>query len=145
MSDRFHASNISPMDNAVSWVEKVAQFKGAKYLKSAAQSLTLIEYHNVDVWILLMLIFYNFCMRPMRHLYSSHVYQPFLRPFLRFYIAPLMDTEWSVSFVLHELLTMNWYEEISFLLLVIEVRVLRLRLALANIDSGAVEMARRSI
>jgi len=49
MSVRFRDQHETPLERAVYWVEHVTRQKGAKYLRSAAQDLSFIEYHNLDV------------------------------------------------------------------------------------------------
>ncbi|EDW38374.1 GL12557 [Drosophila persimilis] len=49
MSNRFRDQLAAPLDRAVYWVEHVTRQKGARYLRSACQDLSLVEYHNIDV------------------------------------------------------------------------------------------------
>ncbi|BFF90232.1 UDP-glucuronosyltransferase 2A3 [Drosophila madeirensis] len=49
MSSRFRDQLVAPLERAVFWVEHVTRHKGARYLRSACQDLSLVEYHNLDV------------------------------------------------------------------------------------------------
>ncbi|XP_017083904.2 uncharacterized protein LOC108116482 [Drosophila eugracilis] len=49
ISNQFRDQKETPLERAVYWVEHVTRQKGAKYLRSACQDLTVIEYHNLDV------------------------------------------------------------------------------------------------
>ncbi|XP_023172080.2 UDP-glucuronosyltransferase 1-8-like [Drosophila hydei] len=53
ISARFRDQHETPLERAVYWVEHVTRQKGAKYLRSAAQDLTFIEYHNLDVLVMI--------------------------------------------------------------------------------------------
>ncbi|XP_041630373.1 UDP-glucosyltransferase 2 [Drosophila kikkawai] len=49
MSSQFRDQKETPLERAIYWVEHVARQKGAKYLRSASQDLSFVEYHNLDV------------------------------------------------------------------------------------------------
>ncbi|EDW66951.1 UDP-glycosyltransferase UGT5 [Drosophila virilis] len=49
MSSTFRDQHETPLERAVYWVEHVTRQKGARYLRSAAQDLSFIQYHNLDV------------------------------------------------------------------------------------------------
>lgn len=49
MSSQFRDQKETPLERAVYWAEHVVRQKGAKYLRSASQDLSLVEYHNLDV------------------------------------------------------------------------------------------------
>lgn len=54
-SIRFRDQPITPLNQAIFWVEYVARHKGAPHMRSAAQHLSIIEYHNLDVYTLFFL------------------------------------------------------------------------------------------
>lgn len=45
-----------PQETVVYWTEYIARHKGAPHIKSAAQQLSFIEYHMIDVFGLMALI-----------------------------------------------------------------------------------------
>lgn len=47
----FNDNLISPMDEAMFWIEHVAKFKGAKHLKSHAVHMTWFTYFSIDILI----------------------------------------------------------------------------------------------
>lgn len=47
----FHENLVSPMDEAMFWIEHVAKFKGAKHLKSHAVNMSWFTYLLVDVFL----------------------------------------------------------------------------------------------
>ncbi|KAL7730661.1 hypothetical protein ACLKA6_003438 [Drosophila palustris] len=49
MSERFRDQHETPLERAIYWVEHVTRQKGAQYLRSSAQDLSFVEYHNLDV------------------------------------------------------------------------------------------------
>ncbi|KAH8294624.1 hypothetical protein KR018_000626 [Drosophila ironensis] len=49
LSQQFRDQKESPLERAVYWVEHVTRHKGARYLRSASQDLSFVEYHNLDV------------------------------------------------------------------------------------------------
>ncbi|KAH8294651.1 hypothetical protein KR018_000874 [Drosophila ironensis] len=53
MSARFRDQPETPMERAVFWVEHVSRHKGARYLRSAAQDLNFIQYHSLDVMLII--------------------------------------------------------------------------------------------
>ncbi|EDW15705.2 uncharacterized protein Dmoj_GI10119 [Drosophila mojavensis] len=53
MSARFKDQHETPLERAVYWVEHVTRQKGAKYLRSASQDLNFIQYHNLDVFAMI--------------------------------------------------------------------------------------------
>ncbi|XP_034662986.1 UDP-glucuronosyltransferase 2A1-like [Drosophila subobscura] len=64
MSDRYRDQPETPLERAVFWVEHVTRHKGAKYLRSASQDLSFIQYHNLDAILLLYggIIFVLYCL-----------------------------------------------------------------------------------
>uniref|UniRef100_A0A1B0CEV9 Putative udp-glucoronosyl and udp-glucosyl transferase n=1 Tax=Lutzomyia longipalpis TaxID=7200 RepID=A0A1B0CEV9_LUTLO len=56
ISARFRDQPEDPMSRAVYWIEYVARHQGAKHLISGGQELNFIQYHNLDVFALLLLI-----------------------------------------------------------------------------------------
>ncbi|XP_055904143.1 UDP-glycosyltransferase UGT5-like [Eupeodes corollae] len=53
VSARFHDQPVEPLKSAIYWVEYVARHKGAPHLHCAAQELNFIQYHNIDVFVLI--------------------------------------------------------------------------------------------
>ncbi|XP_055384245.1 UDP-glucosyltransferase 2-like [Condylostylus longicornis] len=49
---------LTPLETAIFWVEYVARHKGAVHLKSGGQELSFIEYHNLDVWAIILMAFF---------------------------------------------------------------------------------------
>lgn len=48
---RLQDQPLSPMENAMFWVEYVIRHKGAYHLQSSAKYLNYIQYHNADIYI----------------------------------------------------------------------------------------------
>lgn len=44
---------MTPIDTAVYWCEYVIRHRGAPQLRSAAMNLNFIEYHNLDVLLIM--------------------------------------------------------------------------------------------
>ncbi|KAL5273451.1 UGT2A1 family protein [Megaselia abdita] len=61
VSRRYHDRQVSPLDNAVYWIEYVVKYKGADHLKNAGIDLNVIEYSCLDVFAFLMLLFFWVC------------------------------------------------------------------------------------
>ncbi|XP_017101752.2 UDP-glycosyltransferase UGT5 [Drosophila bipectinata] len=64
MSFRYRDQQQTPLENAIYWVEHVTRHQGAAYLKSAAQGLNWWQYHNVDVFLIILGIFITLIMLP---------------------------------------------------------------------------------
>ncbi|XP_059613453.1 UDP-glucosyltransferase 2-like [Phlebotomus argentipes] len=56
ISARFRDQPEDPMSRAVYWIEYVARHGGAKHLISGGQELSFIQYHNLDVFALLLAV-----------------------------------------------------------------------------------------
>ncbi|XP_013113910.2 LOW QUALITY PROTEIN: UDP-glucosyltransferase 2 [Stomoxys calcitrans] len=56
LSQRFRDKPMTPMDTALYWVEYVLRNKGAPYMRNAGQDLTFMEFHNLDVYIVISVI-----------------------------------------------------------------------------------------
>lgn len=56
MSNRFRDVPMGPLDLAKYWVEYVVRHKGAPQLRSAGQDLSLVAYHNLDVFFFLICV-----------------------------------------------------------------------------------------
>lgn len=53
MSARYKDQPQLPLERAVYWVEHVTRHKGARYLRSASQELSFVQYHNLDAIFIL--------------------------------------------------------------------------------------------
>ncbi|XP_075147163.1 UDP-glycosyltransferase UGT5-like [Haematobia irritans] len=53
LSKRFRDQPLTPLDKALYWVEYVLRHEGAPHMRNAGQDLSFIEYHNLDVFLLL--------------------------------------------------------------------------------------------
>ncbi|XP_067640049.1 UDP-glycosyltransferase UGT5-like isoform X2 [Eurosta solidaginis] len=53
ISARYKDQPMNPLDLAVYWVEYVVRHKGAKHLHCAGQDLSFIQYHSIDVLLIL--------------------------------------------------------------------------------------------
>lgn len=49
-----HDQPMTPLDQAVFWIEFVIRHKGAKHLRVQAHSLTWYQYHSLDVLAVLL-------------------------------------------------------------------------------------------
>jgi UDP:flavonoid glycosyltransferase YjiC (YdhE family) len=56
ISKRFRDQPALPLDTAVYWAEYVIRHKGAPHLQSAGQELTFYQYHNLDVFGMMLAI-----------------------------------------------------------------------------------------
>lgn len=56
ISQVFRDQPMTPLETAKYWVEYVIRHKGAPHMHSAAQYLSFIEYHMLDVWLTLLAI-----------------------------------------------------------------------------------------
>lgn len=56
ISRRLKDQPLPPMETALFWIEYVLRHDGALYMRSSAQYLNFVEYHNLDVYLLLALI-----------------------------------------------------------------------------------------
>ena len=54
ISSRYRDQPLTPMQTAIYWVEYVARHKGAFHMHSAGQDLSFIEYHNLDIFGLML-------------------------------------------------------------------------------------------
>ncbi|XP_075163346.1 UDP-glucosyltransferase 2-like [Haematobia irritans] len=52
-SKRFKDQPLTPLETAIYWVEYVLRHEGAPFMRNAGQDLSFMEYHNVDVFLLL--------------------------------------------------------------------------------------------
>lgn len=50
ISEMFKDNAVHPLDEAVWWIEHVARFRGAKYLKSHAVNMSAISYYLIDIF-----------------------------------------------------------------------------------------------
>ncbi|XP_075147152.1 UDP-glucosyltransferase 2-like [Haematobia irritans] len=53
LSKRFRDQPLTPLETALYWVEYVLSHDGAPHMRNAGQYLTFVEYHNLDVLLLL--------------------------------------------------------------------------------------------
>ncbi|XP_013113911.2 UDP-glucosyltransferase 2 [Stomoxys calcitrans] len=53
LSKRFRDQPLTPLETAIYWVEYVIRNEGAPYMRNAGQDLSFLEYHNLDVYLLL--------------------------------------------------------------------------------------------
>jgi UDP:flavonoid glycosyltransferase YjiC (YdhE family) len=75
VSSRYHDQPLKPLEMAVYWVEYVCRHKGAPHLHSAGQNLNTIQYHNLDIFgmiILLLLLVDYILYRIFRAIFSKH-------------------------------------------------------------------------
>ncbi|KAH8358918.1 hypothetical protein KR093_003240 [Drosophila rubida] len=49
MSNRYRDQPMSPQETAIWWTEYILRHKGGHHMRSAAQDLSFVEYHNLDV------------------------------------------------------------------------------------------------
>ncbi|XP_013113908.2 UDP-glucosyltransferase 2 [Stomoxys calcitrans] len=69
LSKRYRDQPMTPLETAIYWVEYVLRNEGAPYMRNAGQDLSFMEYHNLDVFLLLaagvilifVVIFYAIC------------------------------------------------------------------------------------
>ena len=68
ISKRYRDQPKLPLETAIYWVEYVARHKGAAHLHSAGQDLNFLQYHNLDVFAVIVLfdlviiyLFIHFC------------------------------------------------------------------------------------
>lgn len=61
ISRRYHDRQVSPMENAIYWIEYVAKHQGADHLKNAGLQMNVFEYYCLDVFAFLFLILFAFC------------------------------------------------------------------------------------
>lgn len=57
VSRRYHDRQVSPMENAIYWIEYVAKYQGADHLKNAGIDMNFIQYHCLDVFLSMLLMF----------------------------------------------------------------------------------------
>lgn len=55
VSARYRDQPLTPTETAVYWCEYVIRHKGASHLRSGGMNLGYIQYHNIDVFIILIL------------------------------------------------------------------------------------------
>lgn len=53
ISKRYRDQPKRPLDTAIYWVEYVARHKGATHMHCAGQDLSPLEYHNLDIFLLI--------------------------------------------------------------------------------------------
>lgn len=58
ISTRYRDQPSTPLDTAQFWIEYVARHKGAPHIRSAAQNLNFFQYHMIDVYIVIFLVFW---------------------------------------------------------------------------------------
>lgn len=47
-----------PMEKAIYWIEYVLRHDGAHYMQTSAQHLSVIEYHNLDIYATFLVVFF---------------------------------------------------------------------------------------
>lgn len=55
-SARFRDQPMTPQESIVYWTEYVARHNGAPHIKTAAQQLSFIQYHMIDVFAFLTVV-----------------------------------------------------------------------------------------
>lgn len=53
VSKAYRDQPMSPLDKAVYWSEYVIRHRGAPHMRSTAMDLNFVQYHNLDVWLIL--------------------------------------------------------------------------------------------
>ncbi|XP_061387713.1 UDP-glycosyltransferase UGT5-like, partial [Musca vetustissima] len=53
LSKRYRDQPLTPLETAIYWVEYVLRHEGAPHIRNAGQDLTYMQYHNIDVYLLL--------------------------------------------------------------------------------------------
>jgi len=56
LSSILHDRPMSPLDEAVFWIEFTMRNKGARHLRVQAHNLTWYQYHSLDVFLLLLVL-----------------------------------------------------------------------------------------
>ncbi|XP_073820783.1 UDP-glycosyltransferase UGT5-like [Musca autumnalis] len=75
ISQRFRDQPLTPLQTAIYWVEYVLRHEGAVHMRNAGQDLTFIQYHNIDVYIILSLIFIIIYQEKLKYVrYSEYLF-----------------------------------------------------------------------
>lgn len=55
VSKRYRDQPMTPLETAIYWTEYVIRHRGAPHLRSASMDLGFVQYHNLDVFLMLTL------------------------------------------------------------------------------------------